>query len=134
MSLGSYVSYLQKGGGAKLTVECEFIVFGIRIYISVIETGGTANRLFVRPIHGCVGVLRGNIEGRRRSRKPLALVESSTPVYKRSSKLWGHRASVVKAEGGVTNLIVIGSTFKGRIELSPTDTDTAIFRSTGQLA
>jgi hypothetical protein len=134
MSLASDISYLHKGGAAKLTINGELVIFSIRINILVIKSGRATNGLLIRPIYGIVRILGGNIERRGRGRKSLAFVKPSTPVNEGIGKLWGDRTTVIKAKGSIANLVVIGSTFKGSIEFPPTGTDAAVSRSTGQLA
>src|SRR5215471_5705833 len=134
MTLGPHVRYLHEGGAAKLPIDGDLIIFGIGVNILVIKSGRAANRLLLRPIHRSVRIPGRNIEGRRRSRESLAIVVTVDTVDERIGKLRGRGTTVIKAKGGIANLVVIGSTFKSGIELSPTDTDAAISWSTGQLA
>src|SRR5262252_8334517 len=134
MALGSHVSYLQKGGAAKLPIKGDLVIFGVGVNILIIKPGRATNRLLLRPIHGSVRIPGRNIEGRGRRRESLAIVLTVDTVDERIGKLRGRGTTVIKAKGGIANLVVIGSTFEGGIELTPTDTDAAISWSTGQLA
>src|SRR5215469_13224953 len=112
MTLSSDVSDLQKGGFAKLPIKGELVIFGIGVNILVIKSGRATNRLLIRPIYGSVRIPGRNIEGRRRSRETLAIIETVFTVDERIGELRGGGTTIIKAKGGVANLVVISSTFE----------------------
>src|ERR1700677_2526766 len=104
MTLGPHIRSAEDAVIAKLALQGEEVLSGIRYAILVKEGRRSGDRQELRPIYGIIGVARGSVVRRKNYRKALALRVAGRSIDERRGELRRHRAGIEESKGRVTNL------------------------------
>src|SRR5580765_886049 len=115
MPLRSDIARREQRGMAQLPLNRQLIFLRVRQHILVVKGGRRADRQEIGPIDRRAG-------SGQRDWESLAFDVASAAIYEGRHELWRNGTAVKDSEGRVSDLVEVGRTLEGAVELAPSQT------------